>query len=284
MNEDKIEIKKGRTVKLIIRSDSFLILNLFNYIKCNNSVKELFKEYDIKAVNIWDNISTCGLLEIDENIKSLHFLGRQKDTEIEQVYRFSNILAIEWDNTEHISIDFSRFKHIEEINIAWSPNFIFKDALSLLYIRLYRYSKEIFDLDLPNKIEFIELIQGKLKSMQGIEKYQSLKALVLYSQPKIEDYTAIGELNNLEFLHIHGGQLKDITPFTKLKKLKWLVLENCKHIETLKPLLELENLIGVQLVGTTKPLDGDKSIRDIKNKYEYSYPYKTVSQRLYKEL
>ncbi len=48
--------------------------------------------------------------------------------------------------------------------------------------------------------------------------------------------------------------------------------------------MDLDNLIGVQLVGTTKPLDGDKSIRDIKNKYEYNYPYKTVGQRLYKEL
>jgi hypothetical protein len=58
-------------------------------------------------------------------------------------------------------------------------------------------------------------------------------------------------------------------------------LQTYRNLETF---IGIRKLIGVQLVGTTKPLDGDKSIRDIKNKYEYNYPYKTVGQRLYKEL
>jgi Leucine-rich repeat (LRR) protein len=183
-----------------------------------------------------------------------------------------------------MAIDFSNFKELEEIDIPWNNNLKFKGADSLKYLILRKYGKEIFELELPQSIEFLELIQGKLKSIQGIEQYQNLKALVLYAQPKMEEYTAIGELKNLEFLHLHGGHLKDVAFITKLKNLKWLVLENCKEIETLKPLMDLDNLIGVQLVGTTKPLDGDKSIRDIKNKYEYHYPYKSVGQRLYKEL
>lgn len=253
-----------------------------NYYNKKNEIESLISKNNIRSAVI-EGVIDCNIFDELYNIKVLYF-SNNNNFECLKFYNLKKIKKIQLDFSYKMAIDFSHFKELEEIDIVWNNNLVFKGAENLKYLILRKYDKETFELELPIDIEYIQLIQGKLKSVQGIEKYQSLKALVLYSQPKIEDYAAIGEINNLEFLHIHGGQLKDITPFTKLKKLKWLVLENCKHIETLKPLMQLENLIGVQLVGATKPLDGDKSIRDIKNKYEYNYPYKTVGQRLYKEI
>lgn len=279
MIENKIE----DGLRYRIRDEYFKLINIDNTENIFKYVLlKLVKENEIKCVVINEKFNEQIFNELT-NILSISFL--YNDTfDYKELYRLSKLRKISIDFSYKMAIDFSNFKELEEIDITWNNNLIFKGADSLKYLILRKYGKEIFELELPQSIEFLELIQGKLKSVNSIEQYQNLKALVLYAQPKMEEYTAIGELKNLEFLHIHGGQLKDITPFTKLKKLKWLVLENCKHIETLKPLMELDNLIGVQLVGSTKPLDGDKSIRDIKNKYEYHYPYKTVGQRLYKEL
>lgn len=281
MSVIKSIIDKG--IYINIRDEYYKIVVVENCITYQNGIiHNTIKKYGIKHVVICENFNDSILDEIIE-INILVFMYNNQ-FKIDNLYKISKLRRIVLPNSYKMAIDFSNFKELEEIDIKWNNNLIFIGADNLKYLILRKYDKETFELDLPKEIEYIQLIQGKLKSIEGIEKHQNLKALVLYSQPKIEDYTAIGELKNLEFLHIHGGQLKDITPFTKLKKLKWLVLENCKNIETLKPLMGLDNLIGVQLVGTTKPLDGDNSIRDIKSKYEYNYPYKTVGQRLYKEL
>jgi Leucine-rich repeat (LRR) protein len=230
-----------------------------------------------------ENKFDCKVLYELLNIEVLYFSSNMIFN-CSSFYELNKLKKIQLDFSYKMSIDFSKFKMLKEVDIDWNENLLFKGADSLKYLILRKYGNEIFELELNENIEFLELIQGKLKSVRGIEKYQNLKALVLYSQPKMEDYLAIGELQSLEFLHLQGGHLKDVNFITKLKNLKWLVLENCKEIETLKPLLQLENLEGVQLVGVTKVADGDKSIRDIKNKYEYHYPYKTVTQRLYKEI
>ncbi len=253
-----------------------------DYISKEGEISSLIANRGIKSAVIENNFD-CKILNELLYIKSL-IISANNAFICPNLYNLKNLKKINLEFSYNMAIDFSNFKELEEIDIPWNNNLIFKGADSLKYLILRKYGKEIFELELPQSIEFLELIQGKLKSVQGIEKYKNLKALVLYAQPKMEEYSAIGELHHLEFLHLHGGHLKDVNFITRLKNLKWLVLENCKEIDTLKPLLQLDNLIGVQLVGSTKPLDGDKSIRDIKDKYEYHYPYKTVGQRLYKEL
>lgn len=277
-----VEYKIEKGLSYSIYKDYFKSITISINKNFKNILLKLVIDNNIKNATFIDDFDVQNFDSLID-ILSISFLNNDA-FECKELYKLSKLRIITLDYSYKMAIDFSNFKEIEEIDVPWNNQLIFKGTDKLKYLILRKYDKASFEIELSNNIEFIELIQGKLQTMQGIEKYQSLKALVLYAQPKIEDYTAIGELQNLEFLHIHGGHLKDITPFTKLKKLKWLVLENCKHIETLKPLMELENLIGVQLVGATKPIDGDKSIRDIKNKYEYHYPYKSVSQKLYKEL
>lgn len=280
MSVVRIDISEG--IFINISNGYYKVLVINNCITNQNGLLyNTIEKYEIKHVVIRDEFHASIFDEIIEAMLVVFMYNNKFDSN--DLYKLYKLKSLSIPDTYKMQIDFSNFKEMEDIDVSWNNNLVFKDVKNLKILMLTKYDKETFELELPNSIEYIHLMQGKLKSIQGIEKYQSLKALVLYAQSKIEDYKAIGELKSLEFLHIHGGQLKDITPFTKLKKLKWLVLENCKHIETLKPLMELDNLIGVQLVGTTKPLDGDKSIRDIKNKYEYNYPCKMIGQRLYKE-
>lgn len=281
MSVFRIDISEGIFVN--ISNDYYKVLVINNCTTNQNGLLyNTIEKYDIKHIVIRNEFHASIIDEILEAVVVVFVFNN--NFESNNLYKLNKLRSLTIPNSYKMQIDFSNFKEIEDIDVLWNNNLVFKDIKNLKVLMLTKYDKETFSLELPGCIEYIHLIQGKLKSIQGIEQYQNLKALVLYAQPKMEEYTAIGELKNIEFLHLHGGHLKDVAFITKLKNLKWLVLENCKEIETLKPLMDLDNLIGVQLVGTTKPLDGDKSIRDIKNKYEYNYPYKTVGQRLYKEL
>jgi hypothetical protein len=87
----------------------------------------------------------------------------------DNLYKLSKLKSIVLPNSYKMAIDFSLFKELEEIDITWNNNLIFKGLDNLRYLILRKYDKETFELDLPKEIEYIQLIQGKLKSIQGIE-------------------------------------------------------------------------------------------------------------------
>lgn len=277
---ERIDLADGLYLNVVQGYRKILVLE--GYKDCNGFIQLNIEKHDIRMAFIKEKFRDC---IFDELVNVVSIIFRYNETfSVEEFYKLKKLMSIEMDDTYKMAIDFSKFKELVDLDLFWNPNISFVDADKLKYLILRKYGKESFEQKLPKNIEFLELIQGKLKSMKGIEEYQSLKALVLYAQPKIEDYTAISGLKNLEFLHIHGGHLKDVSFITKLKNLKWLVLENCKEIETLKPLLKLDKLEGVQLAGSTKIVDGDRNIRDIKSAAKYNYPYSMIKQRLYKDI
>ena len=280
MNVTKIDICDGAYINL--RDGYYKVLVIEKKINFLGFLRKTVTNENIKHVVI-DGAFDNSIFDELKDILSINFMYNEKFCD-DNFYKLNKLKRISISDSYKFLIDFAKFISVQEIDIPWNEYLKFTDTNNLRYLILRKYKKETFEIDLPKNIEFLELIQGKLKSIQGIEKYTSLKALVIFGHQKMEEYDSISKLQNLEFLHLHGGKLKNVAFITKLKNLKWLVLENCKEVETLKPLLSLEKLEGVHLVGATKVLDGDKSIRDIKRNIEYCYPYTTVGQRLYKDL
>ena len=267
-----LHIGGDKNIKLVIREDGFSILTLIGKKKCDGSLKPLFKQYKIKGIILREVIGDCVYKEIDKKIQQLSFFDNL-EINAEVLHSFLNLEKIRLEFTYDMSIDFSKFPNLKEIEeIEWNINLDFSYAKTLRSVVVKFLDSKDFNKIFNSNIENIEVVKGKIESLDGIDKIKSLKALTMNSFPKLNNYEAVGKAEKLEFLRLSGcGSLKNISFIETCRNLKWITLENCKEIETLRPLEKLPNLIGVNIMGNTKILDGNKSI--CKSKSDTSYFY-----------
>ena len=285
MNNEKIEIKKSKEIKLVISDGYFYTLNLTDYIKCNQKVIELFNSYDIRAVNIWGTISDCGLEEIDKRIQYLHFIDKQAKINLDKLYNFKNLLKIVWDYTQNLKIDYSQFPLLEELHTTWNKHISYKAAHNLKFLFLRSYNSDVLIQDLPQNIEILELHRGKLKNLHGIQSAKRVRWLEIQYFPNLESLDGIDQLNDLKFISLHNcGKKINIEYLSNIESLEAIRLLGFNEIETLKPLQKLPNLKSLIVDSGCKILDGDKSLLNLKGDVSHLYNYKSINQRLYKEL
>jgi len=201
----EIVVEKG--VKLIIRSDGFRILNFKDVIDLKS---KRYKSYDTIAVSI-GGMFDFRILEKLDDLKIIVFLDADiENFTIEQCSRMNSIKAIKLINSKlSNSIDFGVFENLEELETEWLPDIKFNCSnLRSLVLRKTK-ARSLEFLSNLKKMEALELIQGGLPSLEGVEKIMSLKALTLYSMNKIESILPISNLLNLEYLDIRNfrGQL-----------------------------------------------------------------------------
>lgn len=82
-------------------------------------------------------------------------------------------------------------------------------------------------------------------------------------------------MEKIWFLHfMNCKSLIHLDFLSQMKNLRQVNFENCKFVESLSPLKCINSLKSVRVTGTSKILDGDKSLTKIYNeKCFYSYPY-----------
>ena len=146
------------------------------------------------------------------------------------------------------------------------------------------------NLPSTNRLLYLELNWANIKSLTGIEKFESLKRLELHYCLKLETDQGLSDLSdNLEFLHI--GQSKKFrfsNELLKLKKLKVLCLNNCGSLDNLDFLSHFPNLIDFRFVNTNvidgnlTPILEHPTIRTVGflNKRHYNYNHEKLKSEL----
>jgi hypothetical protein len=248
----EIVVEKG--VKLIIRSDGFRILNFQDLIDVKS---KRYKSYNTIAVSI-GGVFEWRLLQMLDDLIVVIFLDAEiRNFSEKYCSGLDSIKKIKLINTQlSKNIDFKTFENLEELETEWLPAMKFDCSnLRLLVLRKTKAPSLEFLSNL-GKLEALELLQGELPSLKGIEKITTLKALTLYSINKVDSVLPILKLLNLEYLDIRNfkGDI-DIAILKPLVNLKWLVLENCYDVRNIQKLDDLKSLIGVKILGKTK-VDG----------------------------
>ncbi len=136
--------------------------------------------------------------------------------------------------------DFSEIVALEELDMNWAKGYKNYGSDKLRKLILRKCNKTRLSFNSIKKLIVLELIQGSVDSLNGIEVLTDLKALTLYKLKGFnsEDIKHLYKLENLEYLFIssfdQGLDLGEIC--NALKYLKWIILENCSnlHIENLQ--------------------------------------------------
>jgi hypothetical protein len=158
-------------------------------------------------------------------------------------------------------LDLEWFPLLEELQTDWHTGIHWSSIQPLRELYLRGYSARAGDLSaLPHasKLARLELNQGKVRSLAGIERFPRAFRLELYHLRQLESIAALCT-NRLPitFLHVDNcRRIKDFEVISCLNSLEVLRLNDCGRLKSLSFLKAMPRLREFRFVGTTIE-DGD---------------------------
>lgn len=110
-----------------------------------------------------------------------------------------NLQSLCIDNTlGNTIIDVSKLRQLRFLVVQKPGNKIrgIEGAVSLQYLRISNYiprSRSLAELAPLNKLEYLELIQPRIDTLQGIEQLESLREIGVYYSRTLKDITALNQ-------------------------------------------------------------------------------------------
>lgn len=239
------------------------------------------------VVELWawwrSDAGNTALLRSLPDLQRLHVINRTRDRlSVISELKGLRVLTIESDTTAHIDMAF--WPELEELAFTWNGRFCNLDkAARLAILRVWSWKAKNLEMlwGVP-QLRALELVQGSLRSLHGIEVCSELETLSLSHLSKLDDFHAIGALKSLRTLTIESCRmLTDLNDLTSLSRLQTLSLTNLRKIATLKPLSSNRNLRKLFFAGSTDIADGDTDIVNrlklidfaFQNRKHYNYNY-----------
>jgi len=204
-------------------------------------IRETIESKSLNGLSIFDHMDPLRSLEF---LNQCAFLRALRISCIDdQDYSFLKKLTnLEWlsfgisVNTKN-KIDLSHQTKLKELNINWRKN--------------------IYGIEICEKLEKIGLIDFKEKNLKFIEKLPSLRELVIKTA-SLNNLAGIEFLGNLEFLHLGNcRRLISIKNINGLKGLKEITLDGCPKVQDYDQLFDLPSIGELTILG-------DKEISSLK--------------------
>lgn len=224
------EIKFG--LKVLIDSLGEEVL-LVESNKLKNCI-EVVKNYNIRKLSLdyeqgykLSNINF--LLEIKDLVEGLFVSESLFDYMV--IKQMENLKHINIPDLKKLDFDFSYFPQLITCGLSYNENFIGLDkCFNLSHLTINNFNPKTNDLNsLPNlsSLRKLTLIKPKLKTINGISKFQSLTNIEIYNASKLENIDDLGKLNN---------------------SLQELIIENSRNINDFKILLKMNSLIKLVII------------------------------------
>lgn len=218
----------------IIKIDNYNVINLID----GNLILDAIKLINSKQA---DGINFNFIKNFPKNIEEITLApdikyiqindynqSREFDySAIHNLIKLSHLSIYTSDNKE---INYNSFPNLESTALFWRPKAksIFQcDHLKNLFLGKYNKS-DLNELENLNKLEYLRINTGSIKTLKGIEKMKSIKELWLMQATKLEDISEISKLTNLKYLRI----------------------DNCKKVNNINIIHNLK-ITTVQITGTT---------------------------------
>lgn len=239
----------------------------------NNSIEELIlNDCDIKSVDALKSLKKLVLNRSDikeskknSNLKVLEYISDQEEIPIilqqnnaSQLEKFNNVEEFKLMNIyskENLHF-LQSFQNLQKLNLYFSDEY--KAELNFLsnkngLIELHLYNLQINrgyggGNDLSRivggfrRLQKLSLNNMELENIDFVDSLQSLKELRIQGNPKITNFTNIGQIQGLELLDISCCDIKDINFFPFLISLKKLYMKGNKQIKKFEPMTSLGKL------------------------------------------
>lgn len=193
------------------------------------------------------------------------------DVDWDSLYQVNGLKYLDIRFSYPEKVRFSAFSSLELLKTVWSAAFdeneLQRCPLKALIVEEY-LGRDLSKFPHLDKLVFAEFIRCRFESLAGIEKFDELQGLYLYSLPtltdisalhslqrmksleidackRIENHDAIGQVKSLEYLMIGGaGAIKSLEFIDKLQKLSYFAFGSGAIVvsQDLSPLLRQESL------------------------------------------
>lgn len=135
-------------------------------------------------------------------------------------------------------IDFSAFPKLEQCQMSWKKYFepALLECAALRSLTLWHCpAKDLRQLSAATQLTTLDLIQGSLVDLHGIEHLQSLRNLTLANLRNLSDLTSLSELKQLRHICISAcSKVNDLSPIYPLSKLEVLHFDGKLILEDLE--------------------------------------------------
>lgn len=160
-----------------------------------------------------------------------------------------------------VQLDLARFPGLRELRCDWGPKLANLGSLRKLEsLRLGKFKSRagnLVELRLPPSLTELQLVQGNLRSVDGIQGLRSLRTLDLSYLPQLTDIGPLTQLVSLRELELQRcKRAVDTAVLASLKGLRKLKLFDVESVASLAFVLELPSLEFISFIGT-KVQDGD---------------------------
>ncbi len=258
---------------LIIKTNQ--IDSIVSYIKKNNIVDVLVSKYEGFENDSVDFLKECTGIE---NI----FLV-DGDYDISGIKYLKNLKTAIIGPKPKVKIDLSEFKKIESLSLTYHKNWLnLFDCISLKDLHLWKNPfEDLSEFVKLKDLKSLELIQGKTKSLLGIEKL-NLISIEIHKMSSLEDISISEKLVELESFHLHD--CKKVQNHNRIKNAINLIslrYANCGEMESISFIKDLSKLKEFRFPKTLVK-DGDLSYLEsvdvimFNDKKHYSHKYKDL--------
>ena len=290
MEEEEKVIEIGEDIRIWLDDQTKeSALELFKITKKDiDTIKKTHKGYKVTEIYLHDLEENTEEFLCSYS-KDVRFLGVFNEVfriyegkEIEFLKCFQNVKEVKigppYIGKDLGRIDFTAFKELEEAEIDpyWpGAESVFK-ARSLKKLTIWSYPFKDFSpfKELVN-LEHIELNQPSIRNFKGAPGLKKLKRVEVYYAMGLKSLDGVEHFDSLEELIVsRSGGSKDISPIKKLKKIRRLVIDKTPTLQPLEDHESLESLrvyvVGDQDPSTIFKIPNLKTCSVVESKLPYS--------------
>ncbi len=195
-----------------------------------------------------------------ENLKYISFIKELSIDSgsyinVNNIYRLENMETLWINNTNYgEEIDLKKLKSLKKLIITNSCINLkgLYELPNLITLKLQKFNEiDLTKFEMMNNLTSLELVQSKIRTLDGIEKMKNLKCLTLFYSSQLLSIEKISILKKLEYLEIRNCKKIENYEYLKLlKNLKRLSIYDCSALKDLLFINQLKNLEFIRLINT----------------------------------
>ncbi len=249
---------------LLLRKDGYLRLDSANeqVVKRGLLTLNQYKLDKLSLGNPFDNCNNIDFLREVPHLKAIDITTTNFDISPLSQCTMLEEIRIPFNYKGHI--DFSAFLKLKSIYLNWNNKSVdtVKNCMLLERLEIDKYNGlsllEFYNL---KHLNYLKLVDPKIISLAGIEKFPYLQDLFIAGAKKLENIEDIENCQKITKIFFHGCKnIEELYPLMYLKDLKILTLNAMGEIPSITFLSPLKNLEEFYLGEGTKVKDGNFNV------------------------
>jgi protein phosphatase 1 regulatory subunit 7 len=212
-------------------------------------------------------------------------IGDVKGVDTSSLSRFVGLRFLKLMYEYEDELDLAAMHRLHALSVNWSPRIkwpIDTRSLKNLWLQKYKPSSEtLAELETLSALEVLQVAQGTVKSLAGIEGFPKLSELQLHYLPRLETVKDIAKTSVDRIIITHCKKITDLASVAGCKSLRVLRYHDSAPLRSIAFVNDCPNLTEFRFVGVDV-IDGD--LTPLKRLDEFAFTQKKHFSHTEKEL